>query len=395
MCAVMAGVSLLGIAACGSKSKVKIGVLIFNATDTEMLAFRGYLEKYIKEEYPEIDWAFINPGTAAESAIANVEDLVSQGCKGIIGFTDTVEVVSKANDSGVHYIKAAGQTKAVIHNEIKNFEYYVGSIGPSLEIEEEKIGYEMMKHFIDSPANGGKGYTKVLINGVLIQLGSIMHTTRYNGMKRALKEIAGVEISAGTPGAPMGTVTANPKDLTVILLEGYPGLTEGFAENASTIIKNAARDGLQAIASNAGGVEALGGILLNNNLTSTVDLATVSAFTPNYKTAFDNGTLDYLVGKFASSMGPAVVALINSINGNGHRTANGEAFKLDQPYWIARSKAEFDEQYANDQPSSPAYTKALLDKFIVSSNNKVSFDEFAAFVKASSYAEIQALKKTV
>jgi hypothetical protein len=68
-----------------------------------------------------------------------------------------------------------------------------------------------------------------------------------------------------------------------------------------------------------------------------------------------------------------------------HRTADGNAFALSQGYWIA-TDAETAEKYfeVDSSTTAPAYTKEKLDTLI-----GASYDDFAKFVSAYSFEDIQ------
>ncbi|MBR3351022.1 MAG: hypothetical protein IKG35_02775, partial [Erysipelotrichaceae bacterium] len=118
-------------------------------------------------------------------------------------------------------------------------------------------------------------------------------------------------------------------------------------------------------------------------------LGTVDAYTADAVKAMEAGTLNYLAGKFSASIGPIFMATLSAVQGKPIRTANGEALALSQGYWVATSADEAKNFYAVDSSTTdPAYTRAMLDTLF-----GASYDDFAKFVGAFSFEEIQNLKK--
>ena len=118
-------------------------------------------------------------------------------------------------------------------------------------------------------------------------------------------------------------------------------------------------------------------------------LATVDSYTADAVAAMKSGVLNYLAGKYSASIGPIFMATLSAVQGKPIRTANGEALALSQGYWVATSAEEAEKFYAVDSSTEdPAYTRAMLDTLF-----GASYDDFAKFVSAYSFEEIQNLKK--
>lgn len=100
-----------------------------------------------------------------------------------------------------------------------------------------------------------------------------------------------------------------------------------------------------------------------------------------------------MAGKFAPGIAPIFVAELDAINGAPLRTADGNAFQIDQGYWYATSAEEFDKYLASSSVESPVYDKSILDNYISTPENVVSYDDFEAFVGAYTFDEIQALNQ--
>ena len=149
----------------------------------------------------------------------------------------------------------------------------------------------------------------------------------------------------------------------------------------------AGTEGIEAILTVGSGVDVLGSFVAG----SDVKLATVDSFTSAMGEAMNSGIIDYVAGKFATSIGPIFIATLNAVNGQPIRNEEGCALALDQGYWVAADAEQFARYYAVDSSDDdPAYSKEILDTYAPAG---VSYEDFAAFVAQYSFDEIVALKK--
>jgi len=104
----------------------------------------------------------------------------------------------------------------------------------------------------------------------------------------------------------------------------------------------------------------------------------IDSFTSGNGKNIKEGSLKYLAGKYASSVGPIFAAVINAVNGNGIRTAEGHALSISQGYLVATDAATFDECYSADQGDKPIISTEILDTVI---GEGITYEQFAAIVK--------------
>ena len=124
-------------------------------------------------------------------------------------------------------------------------------------------------------------------------------------------------------------------------------------------------------------------------------MGSVASFNEAYYSAFNANQIDYLAGKFASSIGPIFAAVHNAVIGDvAVIRDNNQAFRLDQGYWIADGLERFNEMYeVSNDTENPAYNKELLDGIISKFNESTTFDSFEQFVSQYSYDEIKNMKE--
>ncbi|AIQ51295.1 sugar ABC transporter substrate-binding protein [Paenibacillus sp. FSL R7-0331] len=359
--------------------KIKLGVLIYDATDSEVVAFKNYYEKYISKNY-NVEFTYSDTINTAEQEKAAIENFISQRIKGIISFSDQDRLASIAmcEEAQVYYAVGAGTLSDEQYEQVKDNKYYVGSIGPSLD-NEEQVGYDMAKYYIGA---GAKNF--LLYTGGYPFVS--MHKKRTDGMIKAFQE-AGVTYTEDSNGN-IGTFSGG--GFTIDTMTGFPDDSGAFYGTAGQKLGAA---NLEVVITAALGVELFGTSISQTN--PNLKLATVSSFTDAYKSAFnaEPPQADYLAGKFASSIGPIFAAVYNAVNGDIDSVRdNGQAFRLAQGYWTAIGKEHFNEMFElSNNVETPAYSKKDLDTVIKATNGDTDFESFKQFVEAYTYEDIQKL----
>lgn len=391
LCLILALTTLTG---CGSSSDessakkgiddmdtVKIGVLVYDSTDSEVIAFKKYYQDYIAKNYP-VEFVYSDTISTAEEEVAAIENMINTKAKGIISFSDQDRTASvkMCEEAQIYYAVGAGTLTEEQYEELKGNPYYVGSVGPSLETE-EKVGYDMAKHYIDA---GAKNF--------LVYAGGYpfvdMHKKRTDGMIKAFEE-AGVTYTPGENGG-LGRFTSDEYKIDTI--DGFPDEAGAFF---GTVGQKVAEKDLEVVVTAALGVELFGASISQAN--PNLKLGTVASFTDAYTEAFNANPaqVDYLAGKYASSIGPVFVAMFNAITGNVDVTRDGgNAFNLSQEYWVAIGTDAYNKmsEIANST-EKPAYTKGDLDEYIKLVNDKTTFEDFKSFVESSTFEDIENMHK--
>lgn len=357
---------------------VKIGVLIYDSTDSEVVAFKNYYEGYIAKNFP-VEFIYSESIATAEEEIGAIENFINLKCKGIISLSDQDRVASikLCEDAQVYYAIAAGTLDDAQYEELKGYQYYVGSIGPSLA-NEELVGYEMAKHYLDA---GHKNF--LIYAGGYPYVG--MHKSRTDGFVKAFEE-AGVTYTPGANGA-IGTFSGD--GFTIDTIDGFPDDAGAFW---GTVGQKVGSPNLEVVLTAALGVEFFGTAIAQTN--PEIKMGTVASFTDAYAQAFNANPpqVEYLAGKFAASIGPIFAAVFNAATGNIDSVRdNGSAFRLDQGYWYAVGAEQYNS-YSNlaNSTEAPAYTADDLKQYIKLTNPGTDFAAFKTFVEAYTYDEIQA-----
>ena len=387
ICLILCLLMALGCIPAMAAGKVKIGVLVSDATSSEALAFRAYYTEYIAKAY-DVEFLYSDELTDAAGEKSAIDNFIVNNCKAVISFSsfDRPAQIDQCDAAGIYYAVATGTLTDEQYEEYKDYEYYVGAIGPSMDIEFQ-AGYDMAAYYID------QGMTQFGMFGGGVPYYVDMHIYRAAGMLTAMVEKGGEGANykgADNKFAIIGQIyqdggidTGKIGSLELVAYVGGYDFNDAWFGKLAQMVST---EGIQAILTVGSGVDVLGGFVAG----SGVKLATVDSFTPAMGEAMDSGILDYVAGKFAASVGPIFVATYNAINGKPIRDNDGNAIALGQGFWVATNSEQFKQYSAVDSSNTdPAYTKEIMDQY---AGAGVSYDDFAAFVGRYSFDEIVGLK---
>ena len=95
-----------------------------------------------------------------------------------------------------------------------------------------------------------------------------------------------------------------------------------------------------------------------------IPFSDIDSFTAMNSESMKNGSLEYLAGKYSSSIGPVFALVMDAIDGNVIRDPEGNAVSFTQGYLVATDAESFDKYYVNDNGDTPIFDKASLDGII-------------------------------
>lgn len=363
---------------------VKMGVLVSDTTSAEALAFQKYYKEYIGKNY-NVELVYSDELKDAAGEKDAIDTFITNNCKAVISLSsfDRPAQLSQCSDAGVYYAVATGTLTDEQYEAAKSNEYYVGAIGPSLDIEYQ-AGYDMAKYYLD------QGKTKFAIFGGAVPYYTDMHIYRVAGMLKAMVDTAdGADYQGCTSKEDIVAKlyeTANVETGAVGNAEiiGYVGgydMDDAWYAKCGQMAQTA---GLEVILAVGNGSD----FFATGIQGTDVKIASVDAYAQAYGEAMEAGSLDYLAGKFSASIGPIFAATYSAVLGAPIRDNAGNALALDQGYWVASSAEQFNEYYAVDSSvESPAYTKEMLDTLLGS-----DYATFSDFVSRYTFDEIQGMK---
>ena len=368
----LVAMTAVGLVACNTNT-VKIGVLVADTTGAEANAFRSYYENYIAKEYNDVEFVYSSETKNAEGEMSALETFAAENCKAVISFSsyDRPAQIAKCAEYEMYYAVATGMLSEEDFEANKSNKYFLGQIGPDT-MAEYSVGLAMGQYYKT------KGVTTVAL---YVGFPDPAHVARLSGILTGLgMKYAGMGMSATGPIADL----ENPVDGMGIM--GVVYAVDGGTANLNNIIAGDSGITVTQVLSGAGfggpldamvntlvsgthpdvviGVGMVSVFFASQLDTANIPYADVDAFTADNQAHFQNGKMEYLAGKYGSSVGPVFALVYNAIvHGNVIRD-NGNAVSLSQGYLVAKSLTEFNTAYNNESGTNPIFNKTKLDTVI-------------------------------
>lgn len=131
-------------------AKYKVGLLVPNSINDSVQLYINFIEGYLARVYNFETQRYSVSGTVSQDAAAR--QAISGNCKALISMqddTDRAAACKVANDANVWFSVIGTCIYGTDEwTEMSGCDYYVGSIGTSLD-SEYKAGYDMVKKYID------------------------------------------------------------------------------------------------------------------------------------------------------------------------------------------------------------------------------------------------------
>jgi ABC-type sugar transport system substrate-binding protein len=361
-----ASASSAGNPSADSKDTKKIGVLVADVSGEEALGFRDYYENYIQKNY-NVKFDFTDALASAEDEKAAIEKFASKGYDAVISLSssDRAQQVETCEEYGMYYAVASGVLDEKQYETYKGYDHFVGQIGPSNETEFE-AGKAMGEFYKE------KGVGKVALYGAFIP--NPMHVYRTAGVLAGLGDTyGGTDDMNGMigqifqdQGVDLGKVAGDTE--VVAFLQGYGDTT--------TDELNAALQKSPEAFLSAGMASTFFAQTLSEE---KIPFSDIDSFTATNSASMKNGSLEYLAGKYSSSIGPVFALVMNAIDGNVIRDKDGNAVSLTQNYLIATDEKTFDTYAVADKGDAPIFDKKSLDSII---GKNVTYDDVKALVES-------------
>lgn len=275
----------------------------------------------------------------------------------------------------VYYLLASGTVSDEEFDSVADNPWFLGMFGPGEQFE-YNAGLDMARHFAKEKV--GDRYF-ILSGGASI--GNEMHYQRTLGMLYGLCTEYGA--SFGMPLDELArtdkTTVVSDKGLTVTIVPGYTS-NESVLAAVTNVYTMGTFDVVMAT-------------LNIGEFTSSVHgskFGMVDSYNTRNLQLFTNGTLDYLVGKYSSSVGPAFALMLNAVTGYaGDFRDEGKAVKIVQSFWVSSSLNDYTEKYTlSNSASMIAYSFGDLSQVCKLFNKDASLARLSALARANSYNDV-------
>lgn len=371
----------LGIAACGDSNATnevhKIGVIVYNLADEEVVGFREYLQGYIQKTFEIVEFVYSGSIRTQEEEMAFIQDACDQGVEGFLSFRtfDLKAEVELCEKNSAYYLLASGTVSDEEFDSVADNPWFLGMFGPGIELEYQ-AGLYMAKYFAKDLSN--KQYL-ILSGGA--GSGNEMHYQRTLGMLNGFSTLSGVTFGkpAEELAATTSTITVSAGPYSVTIVPGYLSTEEGFVR--ATNVYTMGRFDVVLSALNVGDF---------SSVVHGSKLGMVDSYNTRNLQLFSNGTLHYLVGKYSSSVGPAFALMLNAVTGYaGDFRSEGKAIKAAQSFWTSDSAEDYSTKYALSQSETMnAYNFGDLSAVCKAFNRDADLVHLIALAQASSYEAV-------
>ncbi len=357
----------------------KIGVIVYNTGDAEVIGFREYLQGYIESNFEMVQFVYSGSISSPEEELDFIQKACDSGVEGFMSFLtyDLQAEVALCEKNHAYYLLASGTVSDRDFDAVAENPWFLGVFGPG-KAYEFQAGADLVRCFTEQDV--GNRYF-ILSGGA--SLGNEMHYQRTFGILNALAVAYGVSFSSAREelAATDKTITLETDNLTVTICPGYIVFDE-YLEAAKAAFA-------------AGTYDAVLSVLPPEEMISVIGktpLAVVDSFHTRNLQLFTDGSLQCVVGKYSSMVGPAFALMLNAVTGYADDfRENGRAIEVRQGFWIADSQEDYIEKYTLSQSDSMnAYNFDDLSHVLRIYNPNANLNELVALAEACSYYAVQA-----
>ena len=390
----LAIVLVLGLASCGTKTnpsegssqeesgsqaaeldKHTIGVLVYNHSDDEVLAFRRYLVNYISEAF-NVEFIYSGDITSHEEEQEFLQRLIDSGAEGILSFIsyDLAAETELCEQAGVYYMLASGTVTDEDFAAVEDNPYFLGVIGPGAFIE-YKAGSDMAAFFADK-----KGSNEYFILSGGAAFGNAMHQRRTQGILDTLASAYNVTFERSSEELSMTEepVHIQEGELKICICPGYISRDQ-FYEKIKAEFESDQYDTVLSVL----GISRMADVVKGKRL------GVIDCYSEANLQLFATENLHYLSGKYSSIIGPSFAVMYNAITGYAEEfRPRGKSFHITQGFWSSDSREDFEEKYTlASSVEINAYNYEDLQKVIKIFNPDATYEDLKALAEADTFKD--------
>ena len=357
----------------------KIGVIVYNTADEEVIGFREYLQGYIESNFEMVEFLYSDSIRSREEELAFIQSACDSGAEGFLSFLsqDLAAEVELCGKNEAYYLLASGTVSAEDFEAVADDPWFLGMFGPGQPFEFQ-AGADMARYFIGE----GVGTHYFILSGGAA-MGNEMHYQRTLGILDTFASAYGVAFPTSREelAATAEPVTVETDKLTVTICPGYVSRDE-YLETASRTWSAGTYDAVLSVLPPAGMLSVIG----------KVPLGVVDSYHTRNLQLFTDGTLRFVVGKYSSLVGPAFALMLNAVTGYAEEFRDGgRAVQVTQGFWKSSSQEDYVEKYAlSSSTAKIAYNFDDLAAVIKLYNPDADLNSLIALAEACSYHAVEA-----
>ena len=366
-------------AANAGKDIHKIGVIVYNTGDEEVIGFREYLQGYIASNFEMVQFVYSDSISTREEELDFMQKACDDGVEGFMSFLtqDLRAEVELCERNKVYYLLASGTVAAEDFDAVADNPWFLGTFGPGQPFEFQ-AGADMARFFI-----GRQAGTRFFILSGGAPMGNEMHYQRTLGILDAFASAYGVRfpMTREELARVEEPTTVETEKLSVTVCPGYVS-REQYFETAKKAFEAGSFDAVLSVLPPADMVSVIGG----------TPLGIVDAYHTRNLQLFTDGSLQYVVGKYSSIIGPAFALMLNAVTGYAEEyRVEGKAVKVTQGFWTSDSEADYVSKYTLSASSAKnAYSFDDLSRVIRLYNPDATLSDLVALAEACSFFAVEA-----
>ncbi len=357
----------------------KIGVIVYNTGDEEVIGFREYLQGYIESNFEMVQFLYSDSIQNEEQELAFIQSACDQGAEGFLSFLsqDLRAEVALCEQNSAYYLLASGTVADEDFDAVADNPWFLGMFGPGQPFEFQ-AGADMARYFLREKT--GSRYF-ILSGGAA--MGNEMHYQRTLGILDALSNAYGVNFvqSRQELAGTAEPLTLSLDKLTVTICPGYVSREE-YLETAKETFLAGTYDAVLSVLPPAEMVTVIG----------KTPLGVVDSYNTRNLQLSTDGVLKFVVGKYSSMVGPAFALMLNAVTGYAADFRDkGRAIQVVQGFWTSDSQEDYVEKYAlSTSAAMNAYNFDDLSRVVRIYNPDANLNELVALAEACSYRAVQA-----
>ncbi len=364
----------------GSETEVhKLGVIVYDTGDEEVIGFREYLQGYIEDNFEMVRFVYSESIGSGEEELEFIRSACEAGVEGFLSFLsyDLAAEVALCEQNEVYYLLASGTVSGEAFDAVAENPWFLGMFGPGQPFEFQ-AGADMARFFLREKV--GNRYF-ILSGGA--PLGNEMHYQRTLGILDALSSAYGVTFPETRAELAMASkpITVETERVSVTICPGYVS-GEAFFQTARETFEAGEFDAVLSVLPPVEMIDVIG----------KTPLAVVDSYNTRNFQLFSGGTLKFVVGKYNSLVGPAFALMLNAVTGHAADFRDGgRALRVTQGFWTSDNAEDYNEKYAlSTSAAMNAYNFDDLSHVIRLFNPEANVNELIALAEACSFSAVRA-----
>ena len=365
--------------ACAEGELHRIGVIVYNTADEEVLGFKEYLKGYIEQNFEMVEFVYSYSINSEEQELQFIQAACDSGVEGFLSFTsyDLPREVKLCAENGAYYLLASGTVAAGDFEAVEDNPYFLGAFGPGQPFEFQ-AGADIARYFIREKAG-----TRFFVLSGGAALGNEMHYQRTLGVLDTLASAYGASfpLTRDAIARTAEPLTVETDRVSITVCPGYLRMEDAF-NAAKAAFEAGEYDAVLSVLPPLDAVDFIG----------KTPLGVIDSYNTRNLQLVTEGVLKVVVGKYNSIVGPAFALMLNAVTGYAEDfRENGKAVQVIQGFWTSENAEDYNDKYAlSTSAAMNAYNFDDLAHVIRIYNPDADLNALCALAEACSYRAVQA-----